>query len=87
MKNRLCPPSSLGNSLTDWARMNVLGFRASAAFGSEPDLKAWSDRVALNPARVGPTEPRTPELEAVLTRLAAAVAPGLARLDELSATG
>ena len=26
-KNRLCPPSSYGNSLTDWATMNVLGMR------------------------------------------------------------
>ena len=84
-KNRLCPPSSLGNSLIDWARMNVLGFRASAAFGSEPDVKAWTDRVALNPARVPPDHPRTPELDGVLGRLAAAVPPGVARLEELTA--
>lgn len=83
-KNRLCPPSSYGNSLTDWARMNVLGFRASAAFGSAPDVKAWADGVALNPARVPPEQPRTPTLEAVQERLAAAVPPGLARLQELS---
>lgn len=83
-KNRLCPPSVFGNSLVDWARMNVLGFRASAAFGAEPDVKAWSDRVALNPARVAPEHPRTPELAAVQARLAAAVPPGLARLEELS---
>jgi hypothetical protein len=82
-KNRVCPPSSLGGSLTDWARMNVLGFRGSAAFGSEPDLKAWSDRVALNPARVPPAA-GSPALDAVLDRLAAAVPPGVARLDELS---
>ncbi|SDU95876.1 Pyridine nucleotide-disulphide oxidoreductase [Microlunatus sagamiharensis] len=83
-KNRLCPPSVFGNSLVDWARMNVLGFRASAAFGAEPDVKAWSDRVALNPARVAPEHPRTPALTAVQARLAAAVPPGLARLEELS---
>jgi hypothetical protein len=86
-KNRLCPPSVFGNSLTDWARMNVLGFRASAAFGKEPDVKAWSDTVALNPARVPPGQPRTPELVAVQERLAAAVPPGLARLEALSRTG
>ena len=86
-KNRLCPPSVFGNSLTDWARMNVLGFRASAAFGREPDVKAWSDAVALNPARVPPEHPRTPELVAVQERLAAAVPPGLARLESLSRTG
>ena len=75
-KNRVCPPSSLGGSLTDWARMNVLGFRAGAAFGAEPDLRAWSDRVALNPARV-PPEARSPALDTVLGRLAAAVPPGV----------
>ena len=48
-KNRLCPPSSFGNTLPDWARMNVRGLRNSMSFGSEPDIKAWSDRVALNP--------------------------------------
>ncbi|GAA3562539.1 NAD(P)/FAD-dependent oxidoreductase [Microlunatus spumicola] len=83
-KNRVCRPSSLGGSLTDWARMNVRGFRAGAAFGAEPDLKAWSDRVALNPARV-PPEAGSPELDVVLARLAAAVPAGVARLDELIA--
>jgi hypothetical protein len=83
-KTRLCPPSAYGNSLADWARMNVLGFRAGAVFGAEPDVKAWTDRVALNPARVAPEHPRTPELAAVQARLAAAVPPGLARLEELS---
>ena len=65
--------------------MNVLGFRASAAFGSEPDVKAWTDRVALNAARVPPDHPRSPALDPVQERLAAAVPPGVARLEELSA--
>ena len=82
-KNRLCPPSVFGNSLTDWARMNVLGFRATAALGAEPGIRAWADRVALNPARVPPEHPRTPALAAVQARLAAAVPPGLARIEEL----
>jgi hypothetical protein len=85
-KNRLCPPSSLGNSLTDWARMNVRGFRASAAFGAEPDVRAWTDRVAINPARV-PPEAASPELDAVLGRLAEAVPLGVARLAELAEVG
>ena len=82
-KNRLCPPSSYGNSLTDWATMNVLGMRSSAAFGSEPDVKDFSNRVALNPARVPPEHPGSPALDDVLARLAAHVGPGVARLDEL----
>jgi hypothetical protein len=83
-KNRLCPPSSLGNTLTDWARMNVRGLRSSASFGSEPDIKAWADGVALNPARVPPEHPGSPELDVVLHRLQADVGPGVARLAELS---
>ena len=35
IKNALCRPSSYGNSLRDWARMNVLGLRNSSVFGSE----------------------------------------------------
>jgi hypothetical protein len=84
VKNRLCPPSSFGNSLTQWATMNVLGLRASASFGSEPDIKAWSDRVALNPARVPPDHPGSPELDDVLDRLRTHVPSGIARLAELS---
>lgn len=86
-KNRLCPPSSFGNTLEDWASMNVLGLRASAAFSSEPDIKQWADGVALNPARVPPERPRSPELDDVLARLGAALGPGVARLDELSGVG
>ena len=40
--------------LADWATMNVLGTRAATSFGAEPDIKAWADRVALNPARIPP---------------------------------
>jgi hypothetical protein len=82
-KNRLCPPSPYGNTLEDWARMNVLGMRNSAAFGSEPDIKDWSNRVALNPARVPPEHPAAAELDDVLARLAAHAGPGAARLAQL----
>jgi len=83
-KNRLCPPSSFGNSLTDWARMNIRGLRNSMSFGSEPDIKAWSDRVALNPARVPPEHAGSAELDDALDRLQTHVGPGLERLVELS---
>ena len=53
-KNRLCPPSSYGDSLTEWARMNVRGARNSASFSAEPDIKQWTDRIAVNPARIPP---------------------------------
>ncbi|MCW2847910.1 MAG: pyridine nucleotide-disulfide oxidoreductase [Marmoricola sp.] len=82
-KNRLCPPSSFGNTLVDWATMNVLGMRNAASFGSEPDIKAWSDQVALNPARIPPEHPGSPELDDAVARLTKHGGPGLARLDEL----
>jgi hypothetical protein len=82
-KNRLCPPSSYGNSLADWARMNVHGMRNAASFGSEPDIKAWSDRVALNPARIPPEHGGSPELEDAQERLRTYAGPGLARLADL----
>ncbi|GEP38263.1 hypothetical protein NPS01_19260 [Nocardioides psychrotolerans] len=82
-KNRLCPPSSYGNSLVDWARMNVLGTRAAAAFGAEPDIKAWADGVALNPARVAPDHPGSAALDDARARLAEHTGPGLERLAVL----
>jgi hypothetical protein len=83
-KNRLCRPSSYGNSLADWARMNVLGMRNSAAFGSEPDLKAWSNRVPLNASRIPPEHPASPELDDAVNRLQKNSDAGLARLAELA---
>jgi hypothetical protein len=82
-KNRLCPPSHYGNSLAEWARMNVLGTRASMSFTAEPDIKEWSDRVALNPARIPPDHPGSPALHDARERLAKHTGPGLARLGEL----
>jgi hypothetical protein len=83
-KNRLCPPSSFGNTLVDWAQMNVTGFRATASFGAEPDIKDWASRVTLNPARVPPDTVPSAQLDDALARLAAHTAPGVARLAELS---
>jgi hypothetical protein len=86
-KNRVCAPSSYGNSLVQWAAMNVLGVRNAAAFGSEPDLQEFADRVALNPSRVPPERSPTAELDAVRDRLRTHVGPGIARLAELSGLG
>ena len=83
-KNRLCPPTPYANTMADWASMNVLGTRAAMSFGAEPDIKAWADGVALNPARVPVGHERSAELDDALGRLRAHVQPGLARLVELS---
>lgn len=86
-KNRLCPPSRYGNSLAQWADMNLRGTRAAQAFGAEPDIAAWAHTVALNPSRIPPEHPGSPGLDAVRERLAAATDPGLAALERLVAGG
>lgn len=83
-KNRLCPPSPYGNSLADWAAMTVLGARAAASFGAEPDIREWSDRVALNPSRVPPGHPGSSALDAARERLARHGRAGLDRLASLA---
>ena len=83
-KNRLCPPSPYPNSMAEWARMNVLGTRAAMSFSAEPDIKEWSDRVALNPARIPPGHPGSAALDDARERLATHTRPGLARLAELT---
>ena len=82
-KNRLCPPSSYGNTLVDWAQMFVRGSRNTAAFTAEPDIKAWTDRIAVNPARIPPEHPGSAELDDAVDRLGRYVVPGVARLAEL----
>ncbi len=83
-KNQLCQPSSFGNTLADWARMNVLGMRSTMSFGAQPDIKAWSDRVALNPARIPPDHGGSPELDDAVNRLQTHARAGVARLAQLS---
>lgn len=86
-KNRVCPPSPYGNSMRGWARMNVLGTRAAMSFSAEADIKEWSDRVALNPARVPPGYAGSDALDDARARLATYRSPALARLAELSLAG
>jgi hypothetical protein len=61
-----------------------VGARNAMSFGSEPDIKAWADRVALNPARISPEHAGSAELSEVLGRLQTHMRPGLARLAELN---
>jgi hypothetical protein len=82
-KNRLCPPSPYGNSMAEWARMNVLGTRAAMSFSAEPDIREWSNQVALNPARIPPGHAGSAGLDNARERLATHTPPGLARLAEL----
>lgn len=83
-KNRLCPPSPYPSTMGDWARMNVLGLRSAASFGSEADIREWSRRCALNPSRIPPGYERTPELDDALERLQTHTGPGVVGLARLS---
>ncbi|MFJ6131589.1 pyridine nucleotide-disulfide oxidoreductase [Janibacter terrae] len=83
-KNRLCPPSPYSDDPIDWLAMQVIGARAGAAFTSDPDLKAWADTVALNPARSPADLAGTPAMQEVLGRLRAHVGPALTRMAALS---
>lgn len=86
-KNRLCPPSSYGDSLAQWALMNVLGLRNAASFGAEPDIREWSAGVPLNPARIPPDHDRSAALDDAVARIGAHSGPAVARLAELAAAG
>jgi hypothetical protein len=83
-KNRVCHPSPLSDTPTDWALMQVIGGRSSVAFGAEPDVKEWADGLTLNPARVPPEHADDPDLAAAAGRFRAAVAPGMAALVGLA---
>jgi hypothetical protein len=69
--------------MAGWARMTVLGTRAAMSFSAEPDIKEWSDGVALNPARVPPGHAGSAALDDARARLARHTQTGLARLAEL----
>lgn len=83
-KNRVCRPSPLSNTPADWARMQALGGSASQALNTEPDIREWLNRVALNPARVSPDQVGNADLIAAAERFHIAVVPGMAAMAELA---
>ncbi len=85
-KNRLCPPSVLAGTTAEWARLQSLGYRAVRAFSSDPDVKAWADGLALNPARVPPGGLAGPDVDTALERLHRYEGPGMARMAEFAAS-
>jgi hypothetical protein len=83
-RNRLCPPNILPNSPPDWAWMQVRGTKAARTYGSEPDIAAWANGCALNPARLVPAQRNIPAVQSAAARLAAVADAGLTRLAELA---
>jgi len=82
-RNRLCPPNTLPDNPANWARMQVRGTLALRAFGAEPDIAAWMNGCALNPARIDPSQREDPAVQAAAARLADVASRGLARMAEL----
>jgi len=83
-RNRLCPPNTLPDSLALWAQMQVRGTVATRTYGAEPDIAAWANACALNPARIEPSQRDAPAVQAAASRLADNLEQGLARMAELA---
>ena len=83
-RNRLCPPNTLPNDATSWARMQVRGTLATRSFGAEPDIAEWANGCALNPARMTPSQRDEPAVQAAASRLSDHAEQGLLRLAELA---
>jgi uncharacterized protein (DUF433 family) len=82
-RNRLCPPNIVPDSLASWARMQVRGTIAARRYGSEPDIAAWANSCALNPARIEPSQRDDPAVKVAAARLADHSERGLTRMAEL----
>ena len=83
-KNKLCPPSPYSNTPADWAGMQVVGTRAAMAFAADAGIKAWADRIWLNPARIAPEMADSAELTAAVARFRENLGPGLAQMAVLA---
>ena len=83
-RNRLCPPNTLPDNPVNWARMQVRGTIAARTYGAEPDIAAWANGCALNPARIEASQRDDPAVQAAAARLGDHVEQGLARMAELA---
>jgi NAD(P)-binding Rossmann-like domain len=83
-RNRLCPPNTLPDNTSDWARMQVRGTIAARLYGAEPDIAEWANGCALNPARIQPDQREDPGVKAAAQRIADGADAGLARMAELA---
>jgi hypothetical protein len=83
-RNRLCPPNTLPDNPVNWARMQVRGTIAARTYGAEPDIAAWANGCALNPARIEASQRDDPSVQAAAARLSDHAEQGLARMAELS---
>jgi hypothetical protein len=83
-RNRLCAPNTLPDNPTNWARMQVRGTVAARTYGAEPDIAAWANGCALNPARIEESQRSDPAVQAAAARLTDSTEHGIARMAELA---
>jgi hypothetical protein len=83
-KNRVCRPSPYSDTPEDWATMQTIGGDASMAMSKESDMREWSNRTPLNPARVSPEQPHDQAVAAAAARLREHIGAGHARLAEFA---
>lgn len=86
-RNRLCPPNRLPDEPKNWAEMQARGTLATRAYGAEPDIAAWANGCALNPARVDPSLADDPQVKSAQARLSGVLEPGLESMIALSGPG
>lgn len=79
-RNRLCPPNTLPDNPTNWAEMQVRGTLAARQYGAQPDIAAWANQCALNPARLDPSRANDPAVVSAAARVASVAEPGIAQL-------
>jgi hypothetical protein len=63
--------------------MQVRGTLATRTYGAEPDIEAWANRCALNPARIEPSQRNTPAVQEAAAKLVAVADLGLSRMPAL----
>ena len=83
-RNRLCPPNTLPDNPANWAQMQVRGTLATRAYGAEPDIAAWANGCALNPARSSRHSATSPGCGPRPSRLADVADLGLTRMADLA---
>ena len=85
-RNRLCPPNSFPDNPSNWAYSYVRGALATRTYSTEPDIAAWANQCALNPARVDPSLADDPVVLSASARLGDVAERGLKRMAELAGT-
>ena len=79
-RNRLCPPNTIPDNTANWSEMVVRGSMAVRKYMAEPDIAAWANRCALNPARINEARSGDTNVKTASAHLANVMEPGLQRM-------